>query len=100
LGPFPGDGEASDPSCLDSIARYKDIIRPLYPRTRTQTRALLDGFDPVEPGVTLTVAWRPDDLGEHADDPSKAGLRAGRAQILTPDTSFDIAIIPGKRFPV
>lgn len=72
--------EASDPAYLDSIAMYKDTTRAIYPRTYAQTRALLGGFEPVEPGVTFTVAWRPDDLGKYADDPSKACLLASVAR--------------------
>ncbi|MFD2419333.1 SAM-dependent methyltransferase [Amycolatopsis pigmentata] len=72
--------EASDPSYLDSIAAYKDTTRPIYARTHAQTRALLGGFELVDPGVTFTVAWRPDTLGSYADDPSKACLLAGVAR--------------------
>jgi hypothetical protein len=72
--------EASDPTYLDSIAMYKDTTRAIYPRTHAQTKALLEGFELVEPGVSFTVAWRSDDLGKYADDPSKACLLAAVAR--------------------
>lgn len=72
--------ELSDPAYLDSTAMYKDTTRPFYLRTRAQVRALLDGYELVEPGVVFTTEWRPERAEDVLADPSKAFLLSGVAR--------------------
>lgn len=53
---------------------YDRTATPLHLRTAAQVAALLDGFEVVEPGITIATAWHPDpDIDEQ---PQPAALAA------------------------
>jgi SAM-dependent methyltransferase len=52
---------------------YRNTPTPLYLRDRDQVTRFFDGFELVEPGLTWTTAWRPDDDTE----PQRREMLAG-----------------------
>jgi SAM-dependent methyltransferase len=63
----------SDPRVAETMRKTQDHI---HPRTKTEVRALFDGFELVEPGLTTSANWRPDRLAAVVD-PEEDGLYAG-----------------------
>jgi SAM-dependent methyltransferase len=45
---------------LNNSRVYNDATAPFIPRSRAQITALLDGFEPEEPGLVDVARWRPD----------------------------------------
>jgi SAM-dependent methyltransferase len=45
---------------LNNARVYNDVTVPFVPRTRAQISAMLDGFEPLEPGLVEVAHWRPD----------------------------------------
>ncbi|WP_370963571.1 SAM-dependent methyltransferase [Amycolatopsis sp. cg9] len=63
----------NDPRVAETMRQTQDHI---FPRTKTEVRALFDGFELVEPGLTTSANWRPDRLAAVVD-PEEDGLYAG-----------------------
>lgn len=50
------------PRTIEAVAaECRSAGVPLHPRTRSQVQELFDGWDLVEPGLTTTARWRPED---------------------------------------
>jgi SAM-dependent methyltransferase len=45
---------------LNNSRVYNDVTTPFIPRSRAQIAAMLDGFEPLEPGLVDVARWRPD----------------------------------------
>ncbi|MGH6657335.1 MAG: SAM-dependent methyltransferase [Actinocrinis sp.] len=45
---------------LNNSRVYNDVSAPFVPRSRARISALLDGFEPLEPGLVEVAQWRPD----------------------------------------
>ena len=69
-------GEEQDEEMFRAVEMYKDTTNPLYLRGRDELRALMAGFDIVDPGVVFTPQWRPDDPDDVGDHPEQAGILA------------------------
>ena len=55
---------------------YQRSANPVYPRSRAEVGALLDGFELVEPGVVDAMEWRPDPGEALATTAQHAGFYA------------------------
>jgi hypothetical protein len=59
----------------DQAGPHMDLYRragaPLTMRSRHEIEALLEGFDPVEPGVVFMPLWRPDSPSDVDDHPER-----------------------------
>jgi hypothetical protein len=74
LSTFTGDEQ--DAEMFRAVELSKDTTDPIHLRSRQETRALMAGFDIVEPGVVFTPEWRPDSPDEVGDAPELAGVLA------------------------
>lgn len=52
----------------DGNAAYRKAGIPIRDRTQSEVIALFDGFDLIDPGVTLVHRWRPDEESTAIDD--------------------------------
>jgi hypothetical protein len=69
-------GEEQDEEMFRAVALYERSSNPLYLRDRAEIRALMAGFEIVEPGVVFTPQWRPDDPADIGEHPERASILA------------------------
>ena len=74
----------TDENWKEEYGRAGDLYRrtrtPVVPRNRHQVRALLTGWEVVEPGIVWVPEWHPDWQDDVGDDPSWAGMIGGVAR--------------------
>jgi SAM-dependent methyltransferase len=68
--------DLADDEMTRAVALYENTTRPLFLRSGDELRALMDGFEIVEPGVVFTPEWRPDNPEDVGSDPERASILA------------------------
>jgi len=56
-----------------AVAMYQKSANPVTPRSADELRALVDGFEIVDPGIVFIPEWRPDDPTEMPPNPAECG---------------------------
>jgi SAM-dependent methyltransferase len=56
-----------------AVAMYQKSSNPVIPRSEDELRALVDGFEIVDPGIVFIPQWRPDSPEDIPADPSACG---------------------------
>jgi hypothetical protein len=72
-----GTYDGQDPAAHSNMALYRQTATPGHLRTKAEVETLFGGFDLVDPGVTWSVRWRPDEPSLFDADPRRAGIYAG-----------------------
>jgi hypothetical protein len=89
LAPFPAGSYVavshvtldSSPVSAEVAVEVLDLLGvSARPRTLDQVRALLAGFEPVEPGLVWAPQWRPDPSTGLAEDPARSHIYAAVAR--------------------
>ncbi|WP_399094214.1 SAM-dependent methyltransferase [Streptomyces sp. BBFR2] len=70
--------DTSDALAIDSL--YQEEYTEFTLRSRAQIDALLDGFEPVEPGMVYPPLWRPDDPERVTENPERYSSVVGLAR--------------------
>lgn len=65
------------------IKLYADTPNPVYQRSHERVSALLDGFEPVAPGLVWTPEWRPEDATDVPADPERGFCYAAVSKVKT-----------------
>jgi hypothetical protein len=71
-----GTNDEQDAIVQSNANLYRRTATPGYLRTKKEFEELFTGFELVEPGVTWTAQWRPDDPSPFAKDPRRSALYA------------------------
>lgn len=56
-----------------AVELYEKSANPVTPRTADELRALVEGFEIVDPGIVFIPQWRPDDPADVPADPAESG---------------------------
>ncbi|MFJ7212586.1 SAM-dependent methyltransferase [Amycolatopsis sp. NPDC098790] len=56
-----------------AVAMYQKSANPVTPRTADELRALVDGFEILDPGIVFIPQWRPDDPADVPENPAECG---------------------------
>jgi len=56
-----------------AVEMYKKSANPVTPRSSDELRALVDGFEIVDPGIVFIPEWRPDNPAEMPPDAAQCG---------------------------